>query len=192
MHSANGKGSGGGKEPFLPFLRGRILLAPFLPLFPLFWESDVPAVPFFCICIFFLLTTKSTLLTGGTADGGSGQDLGEGRQYDGGRGGGPETDEDLLGIGRSRPGPTFLGEHWGAPHLGEHWGPARSRYLQGPWVPHPEELDRCVSRCLLYYLPFDLVPSLLPSQFYLLCPFSSSLTFKLSSSFSSSTVHSAH
>jgi hypothetical protein len=41
-------------------------------------------------------------------------------------------------------GYAYLGEHWGGTHLGEHWGPARERYLRGPWMPHPEELDRCV------------------------------------------------
>jgi hypothetical protein len=52
--------------------------------------------------------------------------------------------------GTASRGRVFLGEHWGGTGLGEHWGPSRQRYLQGPWCPHPEELDRCVTDFLLF------------------------------------------
>jgi hypothetical protein len=108
------------------------------------------------------------LLVGGAADGCGGPDPNGCGYRDGNRGGDAEGDQ---GVSRDRGlhGYAFLGEHWGNTHLGEHWGPARERYLRGPWVPHPEELDRYVrSFC-----------------------FHSQVNFPLCS-LSSPTVHSAH
>ncbi len=78
------------------------------------------------------------MYVGGGTDGRSGAD-----PYEDGR----NTAGDPASGGR-----VFLGEHWGG--LGEHWGPARTRYLQGPWYPHQEEIDRCVPPlCLLFLFP---------------------------------------
>jgi hypothetical protein len=98
------------------------------------------------------------LLIGGAADGRSGP-------Y-------PYANSGLAERGQD-PTRVFFGEHWGG--LGEHWGPARQRYLQGPWYPHPEELDRYVKKVFV----FLSTPARL-------------LIYRLSGSFSSSAVHPAH
>ncbi len=89
----------------------------------------------------FLVGILKVFLVGRAADGCSGADTEGSRQENGGGGaaGDPGFSRD-----RGLHGYAYLGEHWGGTHLGEHWGPARERYLRGPWVPHPEELDRCV------------------------------------------------
>jgi hypothetical protein len=112
-----------------------IYLLAFLPL------SRVLALVMAHMEPFIIRALKEKLIAGGPADGRGHQGPGDERQADGG--GDAEGDP---GVSRDRGihGYAYLGEHWGGTHLGEHWGPARARYLQGPWVPHQEELDRYV------------------------------------------------
>ncbi len=92
------------------------------------------------------------LLVGGAADG-CGRPDPDGCGYQNGDRGREAAGDQGVGDNRRQYGYAYLGEHWGNTHLGEHWGPARERYLRGPWVPHPEELDRCVPTLCFFFLP---------------------------------------
>jgi hypothetical protein len=120
------------------------------------------------------------LPAGGTPHGGGGQDTDPGSSP---------------GTGSAIRGRVFLGEPWGGTGLGEHWGPARQRYLQGPWIPHEEELDRCVhSLCAPGFFHALTIFRLAPFPYYPFCSlvFHSSDNSFAYSSFSSSCNCSLH
>jgi hypothetical protein len=142
LHSANRSGGGGGGDIILPLLRGITFSCPI----PFFLPQPFQGSSSGDNNLLFACGILKVLLAGGAANGCGGPDFDTGSS--------PVT-------GNTSRGRVFLGEHWGGidaeeqwgrTGLGEHWGPSRQRYLQGPWFPHPEELDRCeVSLCVSFY-----------------------------------------